>query len=478
MPNLSVAPGLREEEYREAFAEQLIMPSPFDERFGSFTGATIPRDRKRRIRKAKEYCDIDIVDRILRIKVDFGFRLREFDGFESARQRDFYNNHVLPMIQDIIPAYIYERNTLGDVFFHYADRPNSTIPMFLTIEDPERVEVETALGIEQFNVEISATFKENVRKLKDRGRLDMLPSYLQNLFDPNGMIQNKLPLGNDNMYRVDFYKRKYEEYSDPPLMKISTPLELRNALTDMDYTATYGLKKGILHFKVGNDKEPKSKDPAKIEALKKLVMSQPPGAFMLFTNSDVDLEFHYPKPEIWSASKYEAVEKRILEWSGISTTIISGEGSAYATAIVSLSGLRQQLLADRENFEKFLFAYCRLINKKNGFRKVPKPVWARESLETNTDFLARVKYLVGIGVYGIEDLCREFGLNFDEQLAKKRKDAKYRDVFVPHFEEKQGIVSNMFGVRNDGGNEGGDDKGRPKTNNMNVRDTRQPRPSQ
>jgi hypothetical protein len=478
MSEVLIPPGMMEGEYHEAFAEQLTIPNPLDSRLGSFTSATAPIGRKAKIKKAKEYCGIDIVDRILRIKVDFGFRLQEMDGFESVRQRDFYNENVLPLIQEIIPSYIYDRNSVGDVFFHYADKPDSKTPMFLTIEDPERVEIETVLGIEQYNVDLSSTFKEDVKKLQQRGQLDKLPLYLRKAIDGNGMIKNRLPLDNENMFRIDFYRRKYDKYSEPPLMRISVPLELRNALTDMDYTATYGLKKGILHFKVGNDKDPKSKDPSKIEALKKLVTSQPPGAFMLFTNSDVSVEYQMPKAEIWSASKYDSSEKRILEWSGISTTIISGEGSAYATATISLSGLQRQLIADREAFEKFLTAYCRLINKKNNFRKIPKFIWERESLENNTDFLARIKFLIGQGVYGIEDICREFKLDFDEQKKKKQRDAENREIFIPHFEEKQGIVANEFGVGNNSGGEDGETNGRPKTNNMNVRDTKQPRPSQ
>lgn len=475
MSEVFIPPGLMENEYHEAFAERM-MPNPLDAQFGSFSGAMTPKDRKLRIKKAKEYCDVDIIDRILRIKVDFGFRLKKIKC-DSVAQQNFYDTYVTPLLKRVIPQYIHERNSLGDVIFHYADYPNSSTPMFLILEDPENITIQNALGVEQYEIQLSNTFKENIKKLMDRNQLGQLPEYLQKAIKPskNGMPADRLYLTSENMKRIDWYKKDYKQYSDVPLMKIAPALQLRDALYDTDLTATYGLKKGILHFKVGNDKDTtnKSKAPEKIEALKKLVTSQPPGAFMLFTSSDVNLEFHYPKPEIWSAQKYEASDKRILEWSGISTTIISGEGSAYSTAIVSLAGLKQQLKADQEKFEEFLEFFCGMVNKKKGFRKMPKFIFERPSLEDNKEFMERLRFLVGMGYYGIQDALEEFDLDYDEQLEKKKKDQKVAEYFRPHFEEKQGLLNPD--IKTSGSS--GEPKGRPKTNNTNIRNTNQPRPS-
>lgn len=468
---LKFAPGIKEQEYNIAFASAL-----FNQELSSnptFVQYKLPRDRISKIRKVKEYRKIDIIDRIIRIRADFGLnikgiKVRNKNQMQKKKQQQYYEEKVLPLLNRIADQWEREHNTVGDTYLHFAFSPtNNRDPLFLTVEDPEKIDTIQAFGIEQYAVRLSEDLKETIRKLKAKNQLQVLPKYIvdqiegkgnagRNLFD-----SGKLILTPENMFRTVNLKADYEPYSEPPLMAIAEALELRRLLTDADFVSAYSAGREIIHTKVGSEKKPAGKN--KIQNVHEELTRHPPGVIFFTTGHDIETKRIEPNVKIWDASKYQECNNRILQWSGISVTIINGEGSAYGSALVSVKGFQQSIKSDRKEFERFAQHFFNEINKRNGWQgsKVSL-VYDRDALVDTKDFLEEVKYLLGIGILGIEDLCLLFDYDYEEQLEKKKKQKKDEEYFTPHFEMNQGLIGK---------------NGRPAENNNSVRNTNQPKPS-
>lgn len=465
---IEVMPGLRESEYEVAFAAvPLGLPqATFDN--ANFLRFKTPRDRKTKIQKAKEYRNIDLVNRIIRIKTDFGLK---FKGIKvnnknktlEKKQQKFYEEKVFPLITRIADQWEKEHNSVGDTYLHFGFEQDDRTPMFLTIEDPEVVEAVTLFGREKYKIQLSGDFMEKVNDLRKQGMLSVLPSHIaKQLSENRKYIKNHaLTLTNENMFRTSNLRSDYETYSEPPLMSISEALELRKLLTNADFVAAYSAGSEIIHTKVGTEKEPK--DDKQVGKIHQKLTQNPPGVFYFTTRHDVEINRIPPNTELWNADKYKECNERILQWSGISVTLINGEGSAYGSAVVSVKGFQQAIQSDRKEFERFANHFFEEINKRNGWAgsKV-KLIYDRDALITSEEFLNELKYLVGMGIKGIEDICFDYDLDYEEQLEKKKKQKKDEEYFQPHFEMNQGLI--------------GEEGGRPKTNPDNPRDTNQPRP--
>lgn len=461
---LQIAPNLRETEYEIALASipSLIGPREINP---TFVSTIIPSDRIMQIRKAKEYRKIDIIDRIIRIKRDFGINIKGIkisNKFKRQKeeQQKFYDEKVFPLIERITEQWEKEHSTIGDVFLHYAFQSDEKTPMFLTIEDPERVRVIQALGTEMYEVQLSNKLRENLKKLKEKGQIDVLPRYLREYINERKQ-GDRLILTSENMYRTTNMKSDYEEYSDIPLMTIAEAIELRRALTDVDFTSAYSAAKEIVHTKVGTKEKPADKD--RIKKLHDSLTHMPPGVYYLTTRHDVELVRIKPNIEIFDAKKYQECNARILQWSGVTVNFLNGESGAYAGALVSIKGFQQSIQSDRKVFNRFIKHFFDDINRRNGFRGTAELIYDRDSLTGSADFLNEIKYLVSMGIYGIEDLCILFDLDLEEQIEKKKREKEFRDDFKPWFEPNQGLLEN--------------NNGRPKTNENNVRETNQPKPS-
>lgn len=466
---LEILPGLKESEYQTAYAStfQGFPRGPAEDL--SFLRFKAPRDRISKIRKAKEYREIDIINRIVRIRVDFGLnikgvKVRNKNKVQEKRQQQFYNNSVLPLIKRISEQWEKEHNSVGDVFLHFAFHPDERTPMFLTVENPENVNVVSAFGTEIYKVKLPSNLKNIIKELKKENQLDRLPGYISKQLKGKSSVlsSGELVLTQENMFRTSNLKTDYEEYSEPPLMAIAEALELRKLLTNADFVSAYSAGSEIIHTKVGTNEKPANQ--TQIKEIHENLTNNPPGVFYFTTRHDVEIKRINPNTELWKADKYEECNNRILQWSGISVTIINGEGSAYGSALVSVKGFQQSVKTDKKEFERFTQHFFEEVNRRNGWANSEvKLIYDRDALVENKDFMEQLKYLVGMGIAGIEDVCFEFDMNYDEQLEKKKKQKKDEEFFQPHFEMNQGRLK--------------DEVGRPKTNPNNTRETNQPKPS-
>jgi hypothetical protein len=450
--------------YNNDYSEYLNMNN-----IQTFMGYIQPKDRFRKLQKSKEYRNVDIIDRVLRIRMDFGRKPKRIKC-SSSRQKKFYDENVLPLLQRYYSQWVYEYHSLGDVFNHFGFDATDRIPSYILTEDPENVDVISALGAEMYKVKISGEFKRQVLKLKEANLLDRLPSHLARYFRKNDNIGNTVTLTYENMYRTTNTKPDYTLYSEPPLMKIAEALELRRLLTASDFS-TATKKNEIIHTQVGNKDEKGSKADSRVKAIHEAVTRHPPGDVYLTTAYDVDIKRIGPDPKAWGKEKYEEANSRILQWAGVTVTLISGESSAYGSAVASFRGLEASIDSDCQVFDQFVKHFFSEINRRNGFKDEVSLVYESNRLVDMKDRLAIIKYLVGMGSWGYQDLCEEFDLEVQEQLKKKQWDNKnVVDIAKPWFEEKQGLLAEDPTVSS-----GGNEPGRPGDP---TRNTNQPRPSQ
>lgn len=442
-------------------AMSFVNPNPLD--YGSnirdhtLMNYAIPRDRRQQIQKAKEYRKVDIIDRLLRIRVDFGLKVKDI-VCKNPQQNEFYRKHVLPLLKRVAKKWIYEHSSLGDVFLHWGFKANK-IPMYLIIEDPEDVDVKDALGQELYKVRFSSEFSEYVKELRSKRQLGKLPRHILKALRSDNDV---LVLDKTHMFRTDNTKPDYETYSVPPLMRIAEAIELRRLLTEGDWVTAYGIKNEIIHCTAGEKDRPAQAN--RLKSLKNLVQSQPSGTMWLFTQHDVNIKRITPDASVWDTEKYKECNTRILQWGGITVTLIDGKGAGYASAIISTKSLVQSMKTDQEVFDNFVERFFGEIDKRNGFTDKAKIIYERNVLEEHNEFMERVKYLVGMGVYSIEDVCFLFGLDVEEQKLKKQNDKDLMELFVPWFEQNQGLLE-------------GKQVGRPSNKEGVMRETDQPKPS-
>ncbi|MDP4224807.1 MAG: hypothetical protein Q8910_00355 [Bacteroidota bacterium] len=466
----------------------------------TFLDQLTPKDRRQKIDRAKQYRNVDIIDRILHIRMEFGRKPKRIKC-KNARQKQFYEENVLPLLKDYYTKWVYEFHSIGDVFNHFGFKPDDErTPMFILSENPLAVDVINVFGNEYYKLKMASNLKQIFRLLKEKridiasilntGMVDkdIAPDLKQEIID----ILNQLPkhllralssntndiliINQENMYRTSHAKPDYCTYSEPPLMKVAEPIELRRLLTASDF-ATATKKNEIIHTRVGNEKDgSKSKDPKVIEDVHKKITNQTQGDTYLTTGYDVKIERIGPDPKSWGKEKFEESNTRILNWAGVTLTLISGESSAYGSSVVSLKGLEASIDSDCEVFDQFVKHFFNEINKRNHFRDEVKVEYEPNRLIDFKNRMELVRYLVDMGGMAWEDFCNEFNVDPKEQLAKKKKDnEEVLGVAKPWFEIKQGGLSADLGVQPSKPTNG---DGKPGRKGNPVRDTNQPRPSQ
>jgi hypothetical protein len=477
-----------------------------DDYFNSYQGAitfldkVTPASRREKIERAKRYRNVDIVDRILRVYMEFGRKPKAIKC-KNASQRKFYEKNVLPLLKDYYSKWVYERHSIGDVFNHFGFKPDDDrTPMFIIAENPLWVDVVNVFGNEYYKLKMSSGLKTLFDLLK-RKRIDINqilnagvdnqdvnPEIKQEILDLvnqlpkhilkslNGKSSDVLVINQENMYRSTNAKPDYCTYSEPPLMKISEPLELRRLLTASDF-ATATKKNEIIHTKVGDEKLQKTVDPKRIQEVHEKLTGQSQGDTYLTTGPDVKIERIGPDPNSWNKGKYEESNNRILIWAGITNTITSGNGAAYGSAVVSLKGLEAIIDDDVLEFDKFVQCFFSEINKRNHFTGDIEIEYEPNRLIDFKEQLQLIQWLVDMGIMSYPDACKFYNFDPDEQLEKKKNDnEKVLGVAKPWFEIRQGILSGEVDG-NTGGSSNNSD-GKPGRKGDPKRNTNQPRPSQ
>jgi hypothetical protein len=449
-----------------------VVPIDFENKYEQVTGLqsfVMPKTFDNMLHKAKEYRRIDIVQRLMRIRTDFGSKIKGFRYPSKASKAFWERTFKTVNIRRFCRNFLYDLNTLGVVYPLW--EIDETGPLFLTIYDPEKVRTVSALGQEVHFIEPDDQVLDFIRNMDAKQKTQVyIPDYLEKAAKS---IKREVPVPKDRIMRICLVMTKtdYEANPVPPLMSVYDSLALRKLLIDTDFSTAYGIRNEIIHVTEGESQRPTTKQ--KLQQLEELFKNHGK-TLMLFTNHTVTINRIAPDSKIWDPQKYKAAEDRILQWGGITKTLITGEGASYASAYISIKALRESIETDREHFEEFFYEFCEQIARKTGRRGIPEIIWDRTSLKEDKAFLQELEFLTKWGIYDPEDLCKEFDIDYDSQVEKRKNNDSNNEFFVPHFEPSQGLLSAKFGVNGSSGEEGV--AGRPSANR--VQNTNEPRPNQ
>lgn len=412
----------------------------------NFLNSSVPKDYLQQVKKAKELREYDIVDRLLRIRQDYTLPIKGFKC-RSKRQSKFYNEFVLPFIQDIASQWVYEHNTIGDVYGHYAFKKDEKTPMFFIIEDAENVIPVSALGYEIYKVRLSAELKEQLKCLKEQGMIDILPDYLQNAITPtnNGkyIIADEIILDKKHMNRSTNQKQSYQLRSKPPLIRIMKSILLREFFIDLDYlNGLASQKNSIIHVQVGTQQHPVT-DKKVLGEVHEIVANRPLGQSIITTRGDVKISaVDIDMKNIFDSKKFEECNRRIFNFFGISIAFVpSTMGDASNSSVnVSLRPFEASIRSDRKVFEKFIRPFLEEVNRRNGFLEIPELEYEETNIVGDDLLIKRLQFLFNTGVISYPDLCNIYGYNAEEQLAKKKWDQENKNTIRPWFEPSQGLL--------------------------------------
>jgi len=401
---------------------------------------TIPTNQLDMIRKVKELREYDIVDYFLRLRCDYGLPIQAVKCSKPSQQK-FYDKYVLPLVEDFARQFEYEFWSEAEVFGHYGFTKDKK-PMYLVSEDPESIVPNSALGIETYDIKISTTLKQQLKKLKEQGQLDRLPNYLQGAINDTGAIKDKVTLDNRNMARICNQKPNYQLRPKPILLKVAKSLMLREFLIDMDFVSGFSSQKSnFTHVQCGNKDTVSQWNDTKIKAMHDLVTLRPPGDTVVTTRFDVEIKpINMNLADLFDPKKFEECNKRILNFFGISVAYMPSDsgGINNSTVLVSTKPFEESIKSDRKAFEKFINTYFSEINRLNGFSDLPKIVYKTTNIRDSKEFQEELEFFCGKGIYGYEDLCVVMDLDLDSQIKKRKFDWENRDTIAPWIEASQG----------------------------------------
>lgn len=429
----------------EAFAsvnpyQQMYFDTNYPNAMSTFANYTIPTDQREMIRKVKEIREYDVVDYFLRLKCDYGLPIQEIKCSKPMQQK-FYDRYVLPLVQDFARQFSYEYWSVGEVFGHYGFK-DKKFPMYLVAEDPESITPCSALGIETYEIRISNTLKQQLKKLKEQNQLDRLPQYLRNAINEKGQVKDKVILDNKHMVRLCNQKPDYQLRPKPILLKVAKSLILREFLIDIDYVNAFSSQKSnFTHVQCGDKDTVKQWDSTKMKEVHDLVTDRPPGDAVVTTRFDVKISQINTTADLFDPKRFEECNKRILNFFGLSAVYMPSEagGINNSTVLVSTKPFEESIQSDRKAFEKFLKVYFQEVNKLNGFQEVPKVIYKTTNIRDSKELREELEFLCGKGILGYEDLCVIFNKDRDIQVNKREWDWQHRDIIAPYYEESQGL---------------------------------------
>jgi hypothetical protein len=398
---------------------------------------TIPTDQLEMIREAKKLRNVDIIDRLLRIRQDYTLPIKGFKC-KLKKQQKYYDEYVLPLIKRFARQWIYEYHTISEVYAHYGfDKSNR--PMFLRCEDSENIKPIEALGYEMYEIKLSTKLKQQIQKLKEEGKIEQLPPYLRKAISDKG-IKDKIILDKENMYRSCNQRPDYDLRPKPALLRIFKAVTLREFLIDLDYLNGYAAQKtSLVHTKCGTKERPWP--DTKITTMHELITKRSPGQCFITTPGDVEIEVKDSKlTDIFDAKKFEDCNRRILDFFGISVIFVPSEtaGINNTGVYVSLKNLEQSIISDRKVFQEFLNVFLEQVNIHGKFDEIPEIEYEETNIRSTDEVLKELQFMFDTGIIGYQDLCNRYNLNYEDQLKKRAWDWENRDTIAPYIEVSQG----------------------------------------
>ncbi len=420
----------------------------------------IPANLKAQIKKAKSYRENnDFMQPLIETLQDFGAA-----GFENLSPdnpaKKYYDNICRENNMDGIVLRMWDSLlTTSNIIFHYKLEENSsknspTVEYIMTF-DPELTEVVPMFGDMLVFVEPDTALKDLVLRAgtdQERERLKDIPEKWQLASRGSGMSgmrhkgQVLISEDDDEYTIVRNTQGREDRLVKPNMCAIFDALQLRDLLIDGDYSVAYLIKNCITLVRAGETITggPKTGSRANWAKNKDLLALKeqfrtPSKTIRIYGNHTVTIDFVFPDIGLFNPTKYNAVERRILMWAGISLGLMVGDGGNYATLYVNIKKLIAKIRKNRKIIGRLIEKFYMDI-KPSWIKKdnVPKVRWDETLLKEPRQLLQEVTTLLKSGL-SIESAFDTFDHDYETELARNKAADKNKKWFIPIYEPGQGM---------------------------------------
>jgi hypothetical protein len=236
------------------------------------------------------------------------------------------------------------------------------------------------------------------------------------------------------MSRISRKRSSYERYATPYLTRVFEPVLLKRRMREADLALNETVRNVLVTFTIGDADFPATK--AQLEELA-MVASTPSKSMDLFWNHTLKVEYHYPAGDLFAPTKYDQVNKDIMQGLGIPPVLIDGGGGTFATAWTSLLSVMEKLESVRMEIARWQEAEYRRISEaeKLKFKVLPSVSFKPLNLRDDKVFISLLLEMYDRGLISIETVMSLSPVDLDMKVeARNRiaeKQAKMDTVFKP-----------------------------------------------
>lgn len=234
-----------------------------------------------------------------------------------------------------------------------------------------------------------------------------------------------------NTFVVQDIKEDWTRYAVPMIASMLAGLKKKAKISKYEDSLLDLAIRSFVFVRYGNDKSdrqdmiPNRQELAAVQSVFRQAMQ---GGRLAVTNNWANAEIIQPDVnELFATDKYKEPNSEILAAGGISGIIvsgISGDGSTFATAQVSINTVDKRIEFARKNF-------CELMNKIN-YRvngdqitrskndKIPKFEFEPIDLSGNNKFQKTCEDLWKQGCMSTKTMLDSHGIDYDQELKRKK----------------------------------------------------------
>ncbi len=319
------------------------------------------------------------------------------------------------------------------------------------------------------------------QKFLDAAKLGVRSSVLMSRQDKMVLLSNK----DGEYWLITNVKGFNDQLCAPTMSSIFASLENRNMLIDGDFSVAYLIKNFIMHVKTGESittgpRAGSQKNYAErkhLEALKKQ-FRKTGQAMELYTGHLVNIEYVFPDPKMFDATKYTAPEQRILRWGGVGEILLLGTGANFAAGFINFKRLigkvkKYRTLIDRV-WETF-FSHSTIrgdITKAN----IPVAIYDDSLLKEYSVFVKEMQSLIDRGALSKQTALLKAGFNPDIEEKNKIEELAKGEIYLPALTSMMPIkqAADKISQKNDPGRQRNEV---PKSGGTALNAPENPRPS-
>lgn len=418
----------------------------------------LPTDTQGKINEALKHCeDDDLIQSIVETKVDFyasGF------AFQIKPDNKNYKNRMVDRVDDM--AREHDFNLLAENLVRdYVACDNAVLQwaveggdlVYVQALSPARCKFSNALGKERLELTLSQETVTEINAAITKDPKNAARLYPQKYIDAVRKGTNVVELKNEDgeYWTIKSKARKFTGFAVPSMATVFWDILMRKLLTYGDFSAAYFCR--VIEQITAGESIPSGPRAGtkqnyvtkkELDALQKLFKDQS-RLLRIFVNHTVKVSHSVPDTKIFDPNKYLKVEERILRWGGVADVLMTGKGEGFSQAIIGVRRFVSQGQRVRQTigqmFEKFI-----LHDSIRGIAKIPTnataiATWDEQNMKDPKQVLDELNAIWDRGMGDTETYLGRLGYPRDMVKYNKEIDAKEKELWVPTFEPRQGLLN-------------------------------------